>query len=75
MEEVDQLVSDYLAGKSSLDEAVARIQERTKSEPKILSYILSVVLPEDMYLRRIDELTRRSWGNSGNNRAAKEVAA
>lgn len=47
--EIDVVVSEYLHGKTSMDEAVAKISEPQKT---FVDYVLKLVLPGDLYQRR-----------------------
>jgi hypothetical protein len=53
--ELDAVVQDYLQGKKSLDEAAAQVP---KAKMSAFDYILKVLLPEDLYMRRMVKVTR-----------------
>lgn len=47
--EIESIVKEYLEGRISLDQAVTKVP---KAKMGIFDYVLKVVLPEDLYLRR-----------------------
>ena len=53
--ELDAVVQDYLQGKKSLDEAASQVP---KAKMSAFDYILKVLLPEDLYMRRMVKVTR-----------------